>query len=231
MNQIKDIYNVNKLVSIIILLVTFGLIYWYYGETYSFSANSDELSDAISDYIFNEDVKAEVELIHKENDKMYVLFTDSRYGNNFMGLARLKHGWNGKYVLCDANYGTGYPISKYFFADGDGTFTIYGLLPDERAVRYEYANTGLNSSKQTEYSGDIFNKVFIQVCRKGEPDWMGLHLYDNVGKDITKSYSSTRINDAPEGATATAELFMVNFRCGFIMFFGLLLAFIYWSKK
>ncbi len=221
----------SKIISIIILLTTFVLIYLYYGGIYRFSANSEELGGAISDYIFNEDVKAEVEFIHKENGWLYVLFTDNRYGNSFQGLARLKRGWNGKYTIFDANYDSGYPVSQYFFADGKGTFAIYGLFPDDRAVRFEYENTGLTSLKQTEYSGIISNKALIQICSNGEPDWMGLHLYDSKGKDITNSYSSTRINGAPKGTTATAESFIVYYSCGFIFVFGFLLAFLFWRSK
>ncbi len=231
MSQLKYKYKFNKILSIIILIITVGLMYLYYEDTYSISSNSDELGNAISDYIFTENLKAEVVLIQKENNWMYVLFTDKRYGNSFKGLARLKRGWNRKYTIYGADYGSGYPVSHYFFANGEEKFVIYGMFPDENAVRYEYINTGLTYKNLAEYSGAITNKAFIQVCNNGEPDWEGIHLYDSMGKNITKDYNDTRINNTPTASVATAELFMVNIICGFIFIVGFAISFLCWRTK
>lgn len=221
--------KLNKVISILVIFITLGVAYLYYGNTYSLRSDSG-LADAISEYIFNQDIKAEVELIHKEDEWLYVVFSDSRYGDYFKGLARLKHGWNGRYVIRSANYGLGYPISHYYFADGKGTFAIYGLFPDDRAVRYEYVNTVLTSLKYTEYFGDINQRVFVQVCKDGGTDFMGLRVYDSNGEDITKSYSATKINSVPEGTTVTTELFMVNVNSILIVVFGFILAYVLWFK-
>jgi hypothetical protein len=231
MIQFKKLLRNRKILSIIILLVTIGLTYLYYGNTYRFTDKPETLNAAISNYIFNEEVDAEVELIHKEDGWMYVLFSDTTYGADFKGLARLKRGWNGKYEIVGANYSSGYPISRYYFADGTATVAIYGRFPDERAVRYEYKNKGPTSIYYTEYSGVISNQVFIEICREGDPDWAGLSVYDSAGEDITMSYSSTRNNAAPNGGTATAERFMFDVTCGLIMIIGLSLACMCWSNK
>jgi hypothetical protein len=207
-------------------------MYWCYWNTYHISADPNKLSEAISNYIFNADVDADTRLIYKENSWLYVLFSDKRYGDGFKGLARLKCGWNGKYTIYGADYGSGFPVSTYFFAGGDGVFAIYGLFPDERAVRYEYANTGLGTIKKLAvYSGSVSNKAFIQICKAGEPDWQGLHIYNSSGDDITGSYSNSEISGAPRGTTATAELFMTDIRCGVIIFIGLLFALLSWRQK
>jgi hypothetical protein len=229
MNQFKFKGTKNKILAVVILLISLGLICIFYGDTYNLTVNSDKLAGAINDYIFNDDVNAEVELIQQENGWMYVVFTDSQYGNGFKGLARLKLGWNGNYVLYDANYGLGYPVSQYSFRNDNSKFAIYGLIPDGRAVRYAYVKTGSVSEQQVVYSGEISKKVFVQVCDNVSTDMMGLHLYDTTGSDITESYNNTN-NNAPNAGIGTAELFVVDFVCGFILLLGVLLAFGCWRK-
>jgi hypothetical protein len=230
MYRSKDKYRKNIILTVAILLITFGLIYLYYGDTYEFTVDSDKLEDAVGNYIFNDDVNAEVELIQQERGWMYVVFTDSQYGNSFKGLARLKRGWNGKYVLYDANYGSGYPVSQYLFRNDNSKVAIYGLIPDNRAVRYEYVKTGSVSGGQVVYAGEISQKAFVQVCDNSNIYLMSLHLYDTTGKDITESYIQTESSNAPNAGIGTAELFMVDFVCGFILLCGSLLSISCWRK-
>jgi hypothetical protein len=230
MKQSIDKYRNKKILAVALLLITFGLIYLYYGDTYEILADSEKLEGAVSNYIFNDDVNVEVELIQQENGWMYVVFSDLQYGNNFKGLARLKRGWNGKYVLYDANYGSGYPVSQYLFRNDNSKVAIYGLLPDDRAVRYEYVNTGSVSGEQVAYAGEISQKAFVQVCDNASINLMSLHLYDTTGKDITESYISEKASNAPNAGIGTAELFMVDFVCGFILLCGSLLSISCWRK-
>ncbi len=231
MNQIKFKFTKSKLIIIVILLITFGVTYFVYEDTYNLTAASDKLSPAINDYIYSSNVKAELQFIHKDNGWMYVVFSDNQYGNNFKGMVRLKRGWNGKYVIYDANYGTGYPVSQYLFRDNNSKFAIYGFLPDARAKHFEYINNGAFSKEKVVYSGDITQKAFVQVYNKANIDLLSLKLYDSAGCDITESYSIESINNAPTAGVSTAELFMVDFLCGFIIFLGFLLAFVLWFKR
>jgi hypothetical protein len=231
MYQSKDKYRKNRILAVVILLITFGLIYLYYGDTYKITDDSDKLEDAVSNYIFNDNVNVEVELIQQESGWMYVVFTDRQYGNNFKGLARLKRGWNGKFVLYDANYGSGYPVSQYLFRNDNSKVAIYGLLPDDRAVRYEYVSTGSVSGWQVVYAEEISQKAFVQVCDNSNIYLMSLHLYDTTGKDITESYIKTESSNAPNAGIGTAELFMVDFVCGFILLCGSLLSISNWRKE
>lgn len=209
--------------ALIILLITFGAMCLLYGNTYGLTADIDKLEDAVSNYIFNDDVKAEVELIQKENGWMYVVFSDSKYGNGFKGLARLKRGWNGKYVLYDANYGSTYPVSLYLFRNDNSKLAIYGLIPDGRAVRFEYVKTGAVSESEVVFSGRINQKAFVQVCDNDSTAFMNLHLYDIEGNDITESYSINKSNNAPNAGIGSAELFIVDFLCIIILVLGFLL--------
>ncbi len=51
MNQIKFKFTKSKLIIIVILLITFGVTYFVYEDTYNLTAASDKLSPAINDYI------------------------------------------------------------------------------------------------------------------------------------------------------------------------------------
>lgn len=230
MKQYKFIFN-KKMITIVILLITFGVTYLIYQDTYNLNIKADKLALAINDYIFSDDVNAEIQLIHKEKDWAYVVFTDSRHGNIFMGMVRLKHGWNGKYVLYDANYGMGYPVSRYQFRDNHNKFAVYGFIPDDRAKRYEYISSVPASKGEVKLSGDIAQKAFVQIYDHINDDLLRLKLYDSTGNDITETYSIEGINNSPTGSVSTAELFMVDFICGFVLFLGILLAFTCWHKQ
>ncbi len=182
-------------------------------------------------YIFSSNVKAELQFIHKDNGWMYVVFSDNQYGNNFKGMVRLKRGWNGKYVIYDANYGTGYPVSQYLFRGNNSKFAIYGFLPDARAKHFEFIDTGAFSKGKIVYSGDITKKAFVQIYDKPNNNVLSLKLYDSAGYDITESYSIENINNAPTAGVSTAELFMVDAICVFILFIGFLLAIVLWFKR
>lgn len=231
MSQFKAKNTKNTTVMIIILLITFVAAYFIYGDTYNQTADPDKLASAIGDYLASSDVKAEIQIIDKEKEWLYVVFSDSRYGNNFKGMVRLKRGWNGKYVLYDANYGTGYPVSQYYFRGNNNKIAIYGLIPDTRAKRFEYISAGAFSDGKVIYSGDITQKAFVQVYDRVNDDLSSLKLYDAAGNDITESYSIENINNAPSAGVSTAELFTADFACGFILFFGFLLAFAFWYRQ
>lgn len=231
MKQLLAKYKLNRSISILVAFITIGLAYLYYGRTYSLTADPDILAKKISEYIIRVDVQAEVELIHEEDDWLYVVFSDDRYGDSFKGLARLQRGWNGKYVIRSASYSQGYPISAYLFADGTEDFALYGLFPDDRAVRYEYVNKEDDVIRHPKYSGEIKQRAFVQICKDGIPDFSTIHVYDNKGQDISTSYSATTYSNIPEGTTASAQRYMIDVYTVIIMVVGFTIAIRLWFKK
>jgi hypothetical protein len=61
-----------RLIQVLIILVAIILAFLIYGNTYYLTENPDKLEAAIRDYIPDHKVKAEVELVHKDEDLMYV---------------------------------------------------------------------------------------------------------------------------------------------------------------
>lgn len=213
-----------KLISVLILLVTITLTVLIYGVTYHLTEEQDKLAAAISEYIPDQLVKAEVKLVHKEDDWMYVIFSDSRYGESFMGLALLNRGWNGRYVIRNAKYGSGPVVSMDVKPDNKKQVMIYGLIPDGRAVRYEYAKSVQDIFYEVMYKDNIDEEAFFHV-QENKGNWIAhFRLFDAEGKDITDSYLKLQRKDAPMGSTVTAELFMVDVECVLILLIGLGLA-------
>ncbi len=216
----KVIWKDTKLIPVLILSVTLILTFLIYGDTYHLTEEPEVLEAAISDYIWNHDVKAEVKLIHKENDWMYVIYSDSRYGDCFMGMAWLKRGWNGRYVIRITQYGSGPVVGMDLKPDNKNQVIIYGLVQDGRAVRYEYARSVHDVYYEVMYKGNIDQEAFLHI-QENKGNWMTqFSLFDADGQDITDSYLNRQRKDAPSGATSTAELFMVNVYCIFILLVG-----------
>ncbi|MDF2905514.1 MAG: hypothetical protein K0R34_835 [Herbinix sp.] len=210
-------------VQALTLLATIVLTLSIYGDTYHLTEEPDKLEAAIRDYIPN--VKAEVELVQKEAEWMYVIFSDPQYGDCFMGLALLKRGWNHKYVLRSAQYGSGPPIQLENMVGNHNQVIIYGMIKDGRAVRYEYAKEIQDIYREVMYRGNIDQEVFFHVQdNKGYWYWMApFQLFNDEGEDIMDSYLSQQRRDAPAGGVSTAELFMVDVACLFIIILGILL--------
>ncbi len=213
-----------KLISVLILIVTIILTFLIYGDTYHLSEEQNKLAVAISDYIPYQVVKAEVKLVHKEDDWMYIIFSDSRYGDSFMGLAILNRGWNGRYVIRSVQYGSGPVVSMDMKPDNKKQVMIYGLIQDGRAVRYEYAKSVQDIFYEVMYKGNIDEEAFFHV-QENKGNWIAhFRLFDAEGKDITDSYLDLQRKDTPRGSTVTSELFMVDVQCIFILVIGLGLA-------
>jgi hypothetical protein len=201
-----------------------------YGDTYRLTDDPDRLESAISDYIPDQKVKAEVELVHKDNDWMYVIFSDSQYGDCFMGLALFNRGWNGRYVIRSAQYGSGTIVSKAMKPDNKKQVIIYGLVQDGRAVRYEFAKSIQDIFYEVMYKGNIDQGAFFHVQDNKEYWINSFRLFNAEGEDITDSYVSRQRKDAPAGSTMTAEMFMVDVECIFILFAGMGLAYVVGRK-
>lgn len=214
-----------RLMQALILLVTIILILTIYGDTYHLTEEPDKLGAAIREYIPN--VKAEIELVRKEAEWMYVIFSDPQYGDCFMGMALLKRGWNNKYVLRGAQYGSGPPIQLDNMVGNHNQVIIYGMIKDGRAVRYEYAKEVQDIYREVVYNGNIDQEVFFHVQdNKGYWYWMKpFQLFNAEGEDISDSYLSQQRRDAPAGGVSTAELFMVDVACLFVLFIGILITF------
>jgi hypothetical protein len=213
-----------KLIQILIILVAIILAFLIYGNTYYLTENPDILEAAIRDYIPDQKVKAEVELVHKDDDLMYVIFSDNQYGDCFMGFALLKRGWNGRYVIRSARYGSGPVVSMDIKPDNKNQVIIYGLVQDGRAVRYEYAKSLGDIYYEVMYKGNIDQEAFFHV-HDVKGNWMSFfRLFNAEGEDITDSYLHQQRKDAPGGSTTTAEMFMVDVECILVLLFGLGLA-------
>ncbi len=226
-NELKSqrIWAVNKIFSVLILLGTIVLTLLIYGDTYHLTEEPDVLSMAISDYTPNQRIKAEIELTYKEDDWMYIIFSDNQYGDCFMGLALLKRGWNGRYVIRSTQYGSGPVVRMDMMPKDKNQVIIYGLIQDGRAVRYEYAKSVQDTFYEVMYQGNINQGVFFHV-QENKGNWItSFQLFDVEGKDITESYLFRQRRDAPSGSAATAELFMVYVQCIVILLVGSGLAF------
>ena len=218
--KIKVNWRVTKLIPILILITTIILAFRVYADTYRLTEDPDRLAAAISDYIPDQRVKAEVKLTNKGDDWMYVIFSDRQYGECFMGMALLHRGWNGRYVIRSAEYGSGPVVSMHIKPDDKNQVMIYGLVRDGRAVRYEYAKSIQDIFYEVMYQGNIDQEAFFHV-QENKGYWMThFRLFDVDGKDITDSYIKMQRKDAPSGVTSTAELFMVNVKCLFILLIG-----------
>lgn len=220
----RVIWKDTKLIPVLILMVAITLTFLIYRGTYHLTEEPDQLAAAISDYLQDQAVNAEVKLVHKEDDWMYVIFSDSRYGDCFMGMALLNRGWNGRYVIRSAEYGSGPVVNMSIKPDNKNKVIIYGLIRDGRAVRYEYARSIQDVFYEVMYKGNIDQEAFLHE-QENKGNWLThLQLFDGDGNDITDSYLSRQRKDAPGGTTVTAEMFMVDVYCIFILLVGLGLA-------
>jgi hypothetical protein len=213
-----------KIVQVLIILVSIILAFLIYGDTYYLSENPDKLEAAISKYIPEQKVKAEVALVYKDEDWMYVIFSDKQYGDCFMGFTLLKRGWNGRYVIRSAQYGSGPVVSMDIKPDNQKQVIIYGLVQDGRAVRYEYAKSVPDTFYEVMYKGNIDQEAFLHI-QDNKGTWNTyFRLFNAKGEEITDSYLSRQRKDAPAGSTTTAEMFMVDVECILVLLFGLGLA-------
>ena len=73
-----------KIRSVLILFTTIIVVFLIYGDTYHLTGETEILSAAISDYIPYQRINAVIELTYKEGDWMYIIFSDSQYGDCFM---------------------------------------------------------------------------------------------------------------------------------------------------
>lgn len=214
----------SRLIPILILLTTLMLTYYTYDSSYCIKEDTTDLAAAIRDYIPNQKVKAEVNLIQSEDNWMYVIFSDSQYGECFMGMVLLKRGWNGKYVIRSAEYGSGPPIRLTVKPDNKSQVIIYGSIKDRRAVRYEYAKSIQDIYYEVMYKGNIDQETFFQVQENKDFWWTGFRLFDAQGMDITDSYLSKQFKNAPAGSVNSAEIFMIDIKCLIILLLGIGLA-------
>lgn len=212
--------KVTRIIPIIILLITLILTYTAYTNSYYLTEGKTELEHAISDYIPNQEVNAKIELVQKINDWMYVIYSDDRYGDCFMGMALLKRGWNGRYMIRSTQYGSGMPIHLDKNVNRSNQVIIYGLIKDGRAVRYEYAISVQDLYKEVLYKGNIDQEAFFHI-QENKDYWMTrFRLFDANGIDITESYLSKQRKASPSGSVTTAELFMVDVECLMILLLG-----------
>lgn len=213
--------KVMRLIPSLILLITLILTYTAYTDSYHLTDDKMELELAISNYIPNQAVNTKVELVQKENDWMYVIYSDNRYGDCFMGMALLKRGWNGRYIIRSTQYGSGMPIHLDKNVNHNNQVIIYGLIKDGRAVRYEYAISVQDLYKEVLYKGNIDQEAFFHI-QENKDYWMtSFRLFDANGMDITESYQSKQRKASPNGSVTTAEIFMVDVECLMILLLGI----------
>lgn len=204
----------------LVLLLTLILTYTTYTDSYHLTEDEVELEQAISDYIPNQEVNAKVELVQKINDWMYVIYSDNRYDDCFMGMALLKRGFNGRYIIRSTQYGSAIPIHLDKNVGNVNQVIIYGMIQDGRAVRYEYAKSIQDLYYEVMYKGNIDQKTFFHI-QENKGYWMtGFRLFDAQGMDITDDYLSKQRKDSPSGSVTTAEIFMIDVECIMILFLG-----------
>ncbi len=147
--------------AIAIMVLAAVLAFGLYGTEYSTSAQSQNLSATLSEYIFHDDVEAEVIETKKIGNHLLVLFTDQRY-KNFMGLAVFKQGLNLRWRPMSANYGNSITIEAFPLAIGKQDYVaICGVNCDPGVAVYEYITTDPNP--EILYANRVSGSNFIDI--------------------------------------------------------------------
>lgn len=143
--------NKYKLVASVIMILTIILTIWIYGKEYSANDNPESLSETITEYIFNDDVNAQVVHIKKIGNRMLVSFTDNRY-KDLIGLAVFKRGINFRWLPLRANFGSSITVKAFDYVVDDYC-VICGINTDSNVVAYEFVTT--DSNHRVLYANDV----------------------------------------------------------------------------
>jgi len=217
--------------AIAIMVLAAVLAFGLYGTEYSTSAQSQNLSATLSEYIFHDDVEAEVIETKKIGNHLLVLFTDQRY-KNFMGLAVFKQGLNLRWRPMSANYGNSITIEAFPLAIGKQDYVaICGVNCDPGVAVYEYITTDPNP--EILYANRVSGSNFIDIYESKPGYWPKLRLLDADGKDISTALRKlhTTGQTGPSAAVGTAEEFMINIFCLLIILLGFAIARFCWTLE
>jgi hypothetical protein len=224
--------NKHRKIAIVIMILSMVIAFWLYGMEYSTSSDPQEISETLTEYIFNDDVQ--VQFVQKKiiRNHMLVLFTDERY-ENFIGFAVFKRGLNFRWRAISANYGSSISI-KAFSIDisNDNYVAICGLNIDPRVLSYECV---INDSNQVIiHSNKVSDSSFIDIYENKSAYWYDFRLIDSSGSDMTtellkkiQPYDRT----VPNAGVGTAETFVIDIICSLILIIGFIIARYYWTFK
>ncbi|WP_425807532.1 hypothetical protein ACHOLT_09440 [Desulfitobacterium sp. Sab5] len=222
--------NKYRKIAIAIIVLTVILAFWLYGTEYSSSAEPQKISETLTDYLFNDDVQVTVIQTEKIDNRMLVSFTDKRY-ENFMGLAVFKRGLNLRWLPLSANYSSGISVEAHPFTIGSKDYVaIYGINCVPNITYYEYVTT--DSNPEILYSNSVSESNFIDIYEFKTGYWPKLRLFDSVGNDLAPELRKSRVNqNIPSVGVGTAEDFMINVFCLFILLIGFAIARFFWIFK
>lgn len=207
-----------KISNIIIVLITFSIVYLIYRSQYNIKNNNLSIEKGIEEFINEEITIQKMENLGK--DKVVLFTLDNKEA---IGITMLYKGKNGLYEVQNANYEnkSSPSISTYEVKkEGKNYVLTYGQNIDKRIneVQVIYENKGKYTFKTQKDS------YFINIANIEGDKLPTFKVYDKEKKDITEEITKEYYYEQQWGTgVGKTELFMVKIYIGVALLFGVII--------
>ncbi len=214
----------NKIIRIIIILVSMFLALILYSTEYSIKNNPEAIKEGISEFL---ERNIEVVKYEKVDNTIYVYFTDDSKAT--IGYTVLYRGLNWRYQIRQANLGSRNQVVyiNEFKTLRNRYWAVFGTNYDNKIDSIIF-----DGAENTITLDGISDMDEILIVHESENELWGMSfvykytLLDARGDDISDDMRTYLVASESSGfGRGKAELFMLNIFCGVIILVG------YWLSR
>lgn len=223
--------NKNRMVAIIIVLITILSIYQLYNSEYNIRNNDSEIERAIMEFTTpfenSRGVENPVIIIKKEFEGNLLVFYSDENIDELLGFTYLKKGINGKYQIRSTNYSPGnISIEVYNFETSKNNYIAVGGSGYSKKISL-YKLFG--SKDELLVEEEVNGSDFLRIYEVSSETYPVIKVFNDTGTDITRELWNN-FENIPGAGVGKVELFMLNVYIAIILIIGFIISKYFWKK-